>query len=64
MKVTKIEKKMLEAFANGWHKRNEIPGRWNTYHSLVRKGLVESAFRPVTLVTPMGELELSRKQED
>lgn len=64
MKITKIEKKMLEIFANGWHQPvcNQVPGSWNTYYSLVRKGLIESVSQRVTVLTAKGQLELSKKQ--
>ena len=65
MKTSKIEKKMLEVFAKGWivSTCNQVPGSWNTYYSLVRKGLLETVPKRVTVLTAKGQLELSKKQE-
>lgn len=65
MKITKIEKKMLGVFANGWHQPvcNQVPGSWNTYYSLVRKGLIESVSQRVTVLTYNGFRELAKQKE-
>lgn len=67
MSLTNHQVYMLKHFAMGWKFKlaNKVPGSWNTYWSLRRRGLVSAG----SVVTDMGrkvlakELQLQAKRE-